>query len=125
MVASFATADAARRARRATLAAEPAVGDFKPPTHRFAAADSRRRAAAFRMATNEAHEAALRTAAFWAADAGHRVAHTVVHLHGGVGLDEDHPVHRYFLAAKHHEFLLGSATEQLRALGRELADSPV
>lgn len=80
--------------------------------------------AAFRMSTGQPHDAALRTAAFWAADAGHRVAHTAVHLHGGVGLDEDHPVHRYFLAAKHHEFLLGSATEQLCALGRELADTP-
>ena len=81
--------------------------------------------AAFRMASGQPHDEALRTAAFWAADAGHRVAHTTVHVHGGVGLDEDHPVHRYFLAAKHHEFLLGSAIDQLRALGRELADVPV
>ncbi|MCK0089212.1 acyl-CoA/acyl-ACP dehydrogenase [Rhodococcus sp. F64268] len=80
--------------------------------------------AAFRIAEGDPHEQELRTAAFWAADAGHRVAHTVVHVHGGVGLDEDHPVHRYFLVAKHHEFLLGSATTQLRALGRELADAP-
>ena len=43
---------------------------------------------------------------------------------GGVGLDEDHPVHRYFLAAKHHEFLLGNATDQLRALGKVLAAVP-
>jgi len=81
--------------------------------------------AAFRISAGLPHTEALRTAAFWAADAGHRVAHTTVHVHGGVGLDEDHPVHRYFLAAKQHEFLLGSATEQLRALGRELADTPV
>ncbi|MEU5840921.1 acyl-CoA dehydrogenase family protein [Rhodococcus sp. NPDC047139] len=81
--------------------------------------------AAFRMASGEPHDDALRTAAFWAADVGHRVGHTAVHVHGGVGLDEDHPVHRYFLAAKHHEFLLGSAVDQLRALGRELADAPV
>ncbi|MGN5238335.1 MULTISPECIES: acyl-CoA dehydrogenase family protein [unclassified Rhodococcus (in: high G+C Gram-positive bacteria)] len=88
--------------------------------------------AAYRIAQSDLHDAeqhapyttALRTAAFWAADAGHRVAHTVVHVHGGVGLDEDHPVHRYFLVAKQHEFLLGSATTQLRALGRELADAP-
>ena len=60
-----------------------------------------------------------------AADAGHRVAHTVVHVHGGVGIDVDHPVHRYFLAAKQTEFALGSATGQLRRIGRELADTPV
>ncbi|NMD96095.1 acyl-CoA/acyl-ACP dehydrogenase [Rhodococcus sp. BL-253-APC-6A1W] len=80
--------------------------------------------AAHRMASGEPHAEELRSAAFWAADAGHRVAHTAIHVHGGVGLDEDHPVHRYFLAAKQHEFLLGSATAQLRALGRVLADTP-
>ena len=80
--------------------------------------------AAFRIAAGLPDTGELRTAAFWAADAGHRVAHTTVHVHGGVGLDEDHPVHRYFLAAKHHEFLLGSATTQLRSLGAELASTP-
>lgn len=61
------------------------------------------------------------TAKFWAADAGHRVAHTAVHIHGGVGIDLDHPLHRYFLAAKHHELSLGGATAQLRRIGAELA----
>ncbi|MBV8928154.1 MAG: acyl-CoA/acyl-ACP dehydrogenase [Mycobacteriaceae bacterium] len=64
------------------------------------------------------------SAAFWAADAGHRVAHTTVHVHGGVGIDLDHPVHRYFLAAKQTEFAVGGATGQLRRIGRELADTP-
>ncbi|GAA1035990.1 acyl-CoA dehydrogenase family protein [Virgisporangium ochraceum] len=61
------------------------------------------------------------TAKFWAAEAGHRVAHTAVHVHGGVGIDVDHSVHRYFLAAKHHELSLGGATAQLRRIGAELA----
>lgn len=61
-------------------------------------------------------------AKFWASDAGHRVAHTTVHIHGGVGLDRDHPVHRYFLGAKHNEFALGSATAQLLKIGASLAD---
>lgn len=65
------------------------------------------------------------TAAFWAADAGHRVVHTVVHVHGGVGIDTDHPIHRYFLAAKQTEFAVGGATGQLLRIGRELADTPV
>lgn len=64
------------------------------------------------------------TAAFWAADAGHRVAHTIVHVHGGVGIDVDHPVHRYFLVAKQAEFAIGGATRQLLAIGRELAEAP-
>lgn len=63
-------------------------------------------------------------AKFWAADAGHRVAHTLVHIHGGVGLDRDHPVHRYFLAAKRAEFVYGAATAQLRRLGATLASVP-
>jgi alkylation response protein AidB-like acyl-CoA dehydrogenase len=67
----------------------------------------------------------VRSAAFWAAEAGHRVAHTTVHVHGGVGIDMDHPVHRYFLAAKQTEFALGGATGALLAIGRELAGTPV
>jgi acyl-CoA dehydrogenase len=66
-------------------------------------------------------DAAIATAKFWAADAGHRVAHTAVHVHGGTGIDMSHPVHRYFVAAKHAEFTLGGATQQLVRLGNILA----
>ncbi|MBB5913221.1 alkylation response protein AidB-like acyl-CoA dehydrogenase [Nocardia transvalensis] len=64
----------------------------------------------------------IHTAKFWAADAGHRIAHTVVHVHGGVGIDRDHVVHNYFTAAKHNEFALGGSTDHLRALGAHLAE---
>ncbi len=80
--------------------------------------------AAWRLAEDSAADTEVATAAFWAADAGHRVAHTIVHVHGGVGIDVDHPAHRYFLAAKQNEFAVGSATAQLRRIGRELADTP-
>jgi alkylation response protein AidB-like acyl-CoA dehydrogenase len=80
--------------------------------------------AAWRVSENVAADVDARTAAFWAAEAGHRVAHTAVHVHGGVGIDVDHPVHRYFLAAKQNEFALGSATGQLLAIGHDLADTP-
>jgi acyl-CoA dehydrogenase len=63
------------------------------------------------------------TAKFWAADAGHRVAHTAVHVHGGVGIDLEYPLHRYFTAAKHNEFTLGGATTHLRRLGAALAQA--
>ncbi|HJY73480.1 MAG TPA: acyl-CoA dehydrogenase family protein, partial [Streptosporangiaceae bacterium] len=66
-------------------------------------------------------DAAVATAKFWAADAGHRVAHTAVHVHGGLGIDVSYPVHRYFVAAKGNEFALGGATAQLRRIGAELA----
>jgi 3-oxocholest-4-en-26-oyl-CoA dehydrogenase beta subunit len=72
-------------------------------------------AAAFQAGT------AVATAKFWAADAGHRVAHTAVHVHGGLGIDTSYPVHRYFTAAKHHEFALGGATAQLLRIGADLA----
>ena len=61
-------------------------------------------------------DAAVATAKFWAADAGHRVAHTAVHVHGGLGIDVSYPVHRYFVAAKGNEFALGGATAQLRRI---------
>ncbi len=67
--------------------------------------------------------AEIATAKFWAAEGGHRVAHTAVHVHGGTGIDVSHPVHRYFTAAKRNEFALGGATTQLRRLGTELAAS--
>nr|WP_239166779.1 acyl-CoA dehydrogenase family protein [Actinoplanes italicus] len=60
------------------------------------------------------------TAGFWAAEAGHRVLHTAVHVHGGVGIDMDYPLHRYFLAAEEHEFLIGGATAQLLDLAEVL-----
>lgn len=65
--------------------------------------------------------AAVASAHFWACDAGHRLAHTAVHVHGGVGLDRSEPAHRYFLAAKADEFRLGGATRQLLDLGDVLA----
>jgi alkylation response protein AidB-like acyl-CoA dehydrogenase len=80
--------------------------------------------AAWRLSEDLPADIEVATAAFWAAEAGHRVAHTAVHVHGGVGIDMDHPVHRYFITAKQIEFALGGATTALRLIGRELADTP-
>jgi 3-oxocholest-4-en-26-oyl-CoA dehydrogenase beta subunit len=77
--------------------------------------------AAWRLAGGLPCETEIATAKFWAADAGHRVAHTAVHIHGGMGIDTEHPAHRYFVAAKRTEFELGGATAQLRRIGAELA----
>jgi 3-oxocholest-4-en-26-oyl-CoA dehydrogenase beta subunit len=78
--------------------------------------------AAWLLASGEAgSDAAVATAKFWAAEAGHRVAHTAVHVHGGMGIDVTYPVHRYFTAAKRYEFALGGATAQLRRIGDVLA----
>ena len=80
--------------------------------------------AAWRVAEGLPATAELATAKFWAADAGHRVAHTAVHVHGGTGIDTDGALHRYFVAAKRNEFTLGAATAHLRRLGAELAATP-
>jgi len=44
---------------------------------------------------------------------------------GGVGVDRDYPLHRFFLLTEQVEFTLGSASDSLRRLGRLLADEPV
>jgi hypothetical protein len=80
--------------------------------------------ASWRLSEDLPAETEVATAAFWAAEAGHRVAHTTVHVHGGVGIDMDHPVHRYFITAKQIEFALGGATSRLLVIGRDLADTP-
>jgi alkylation response protein AidB-like acyl-CoA dehydrogenase len=66
--------------------------------------------------------AEVATAKLWAADAAHRIAHTTVHVHGGVGIDLDGEAHRYFTAAKRWELTGGGATEQALVIGRVLAD---
>lgn len=60
-------------------------------------------------------------AKLWAADAGHRLAHSTAHIHGGVGIDLDGEAHRYFTSAKRFELTLGGATEQALAVGRTFA----
>jgi len=80
--------------------------------------------AAWRLSEGLPAAEEVATAKYWAAEAGHRVAHTAVHLHGGVGIDVDYPLHKYFVAAKRLEFTLGGATAQLLALGHLLATEP-
>src|SRR5437763_1801508 len=67
----------------------------------------------------------LAVAEFWASEGGQRAVHAAQHLHGGIGVDVDYPLHRYFLWAKQCELTLGSATPQLVKLGKSLADQPV
>jgi alkylation response protein AidB-like acyl-CoA dehydrogenase len=64
-------------------------------------------------------------AKFWTAEGGQRVVHAAQHLHGGMGVDRDYPLHRYFLWAKELELTLGGATASLLGLGAALAAEPV
>jgi alkylation response protein AidB-like acyl-CoA dehydrogenase len=81
--------------------------------------------AAWRLEEGLPAEKEIATAKLWAADAGHRIAHTTVHVHGGVGIDLDGEAHRYFTEAKLFEFVLGGTTDQARRVGRTLAAEPV
>ena len=60
-------------------------------------------------------------AKFWAAEGAERVVHAAQHLHGGIGVDLDYPVHRTFRWAKHVEMSLGGGTVHLGRLGALLA----
>ena len=81
--------------------------------------------AAWRLGEKGSAAREVAVAKLWAADAGHRLAHTTVHVHGGVGIDLDGEAHRYFTAAKRHEFTLGGTTDQSRAIGALLARESV
>jgi 3-oxocholest-4-en-26-oyl-CoA dehydrogenase beta subunit len=81
--------------------------------------------AASRLALGLPASAEVAVAKYWAAEGGQRVVHAAAHLHGGVGVDRDYPLHRFFLLTRQIELTLGGANESLRRLGKILADEPV
>ncbi len=66
--------------------------------------------------------AEISVAKYFCGEAAQRVVAAAQHLHGGIGMDLDYPVHRYFRWAKDHELRLGSGSAHLASLGQELAD---
>ncbi|MGH9191711.1 MAG: acyl-CoA dehydrogenase family protein [Acidimicrobiales bacterium] len=78
--------------------------------------------AAWRLTAGFPADREVAIAKYWASAGGQRVVHAAQHLHGGIGVDRDYPLHRYFLLAKQLELTLGGATRQLVNLGRLLAD---
>jgi alkylation response protein AidB-like acyl-CoA dehydrogenase len=78
--------------------------------------------AAWRLANGVAATGEVAIAKFWAAEAAHRVVYAAQHLHGGIGVDVDYPLHRHYLWSKHIELTLGSGTRQLVRLGAALAE---
>jgi alkylation response protein AidB-like acyl-CoA dehydrogenase len=77
--------------------------------------------AATHLAQDQASPTEVMTAKYWAAEGGSRVVHAALHVHGGISIDLDYPIHRYFLWVKQAEFTLGAATPSLRDLGRMIA----
>ena len=81
--------------------------------------------AAWRLSVDWPSEEEVAVAKFWVGDGGMRALHACQHLHGGLGVDLDYPLHRYFLWGKQLEHELGTPTRQLLALGAHLAATPV
>lgn len=77
--------------------------------------------AAWRVSEGLASERERTIARYWASEGSHQVCAAAQHLHGGFGFDRDYELHRYFLCAKQHEFVLGGANGQLERLGGLLA----
>ncbi len=108
-----------------------AIATFQAVAHR--AADSFIDSEAIHITAQSAmwrlengHPAAkeINVAKFWAAWGSARIIQAGQHLHGGIGVDRDYPLHRYFFMAKELELQLGSGTEHLVELGRRLAAEP-
>ena len=79
--------------------------------------------AAWRLDTGKPATTQVATAKYWAAQGGQDVLLAAHHLHGGVGVDRDYPLYRYFLLAKQMELDLGSETPTLMHLGAVIAEA--
>lgn len=55
-------------------------------------------------------------AKFFAGEAGHRVTYAAQHLHGGIGVDVDYPIHRYYLWSRQVEVTLGVGRSHVASL---------
>ncbi len=77
--------------------------------------------AATRLALEDTASEDVAIAKFWAAEGGHRVVYASQHLHGGIGVDVDYPIHRYYLWSRQIELTLGSTQRQLARLGDLIA----
>ncbi len=80
--------------------------------------------AVWRLEHGHPSAAQVATAKFWASEGSNRVIAAAHHLHGGMGVDRDYPLHRYTFLCRQIEFSLGSATPSLARLGKELAGTP-
>ncbi len=57
-----------------------------------------------------------------ACDLGHQTGHKAQHVHGGVGVDVSHPIHRFLFWSRALAVALGGAEAQLARLGDWLAE---
>lgn len=76
-----------------------------------------------RLAAGEDAADDVSIAKFWAAEGGHRVTYAAQHLHGGIGVDVDYPIHRYTMWSRQIELTLGTAKDHLDRLGERIAQT--
>jgi alkylation response protein AidB-like acyl-CoA dehydrogenase len=79
--------------------------------------------AAFLLADGRPAADAVSVAKVWAADGGNQVTYAAQHLHGGIGMDNDYPLHRSYLWTRQIELTLGSASHHLERLGDAIAEA--
>lgn len=108
------------------------IGTFQAVAHRMADAwldtnliRATARQAAWRSDNDLPAAQAAASAALWACEGSQRVVHAAQHVHGGIGVDIDYPVHRYFQWAKDLELQLGGASACTRDLGAAIAEEPL
>ena len=77
--------------------------------------------AAWRLSEELPASEHVAVAKYVAAEGGQFASYACQHLHGGIGIDVDYPLHRYFLWAIQLEHELGSARHHLERLGRAIA----
>jgi alkylation response protein AidB-like acyl-CoA dehydrogenase len=76
--------------------------------------------AAHRLEQNEPASLEVSVAKIWAAEGGNYTTYAAQHLHGGIGMDNDYPLHRSYLWTRHIELLLGSSERHLEKLASSL-----
>lgn len=76
---------------------------------------------AWRISVGREADREVAIAKYLASEAGFRVTFAAQHIHGGIGVDREYPVHRYYLYARHIELSLGGATHHLRRRGSQIA----
>ena len=108
------------------------IGTFQAVAHRMADAwldtnlvQATARQAAWRTDHDLPATQAAASAALWACEGGARVVEAAQHVHGGVGVDLDYPVHRYFRWATDLVLHLGGASASARDLGEAIAAEPL
>jgi alkylation response protein AidB-like acyl-CoA dehydrogenase len=77
--------------------------------------------AVWRLAAGLDADTELDVAAYWFADQAPAALATCHHLHGGLGVDRDYPLHRYSSAVKDLARALGGAAHRLGRLGERVA----